>query len=114
MPSGLLSVKPDAGWADSCGPHPASDASVSAARPAAARRVACFLRSAATADACGELAGQLGKGVEPGTTVRAGVEQPAHEGRPDDDAVGVARHLGGLVARGHTEPDADREVGHLA
>ena len=41
---------------------------------------------------------------------RAG--QRAHQGGPDDDAVGVPGHLGGLVGVGHTQPDTHRQVGH--
>ena len=37
-----------------------------------------------------------------------------HEGRADDDAVGVRGDLGGLVAGGDAEADADRQVGDRA
>ena len=45
---------------------------------------------------------------------RRSVEQPSHEGGPDDDAVGIAGHLGGLRSGAHAEPDAHRDVGRLA
>src|SRR5512139_372284 len=89
MPSGLLSVKPEVSCPVSWPPQPAARAESTAAATA----VRTVLRSAATAHACGELSGQRRERAETGTTVRAGVEQPAHESRPDDHAVGVAGDL---------------------
>ena len=54
--------------------------------------------------------GQRAQGVEAGRLVVGVVEEGAHEGGADDHAVGVRRHLGGLVAVADAEPDGDREV----
>ena len=64
----------------------------------------------ATPDPGGEVLGEGRQRAQPGRAVVGVVEQRAHERGAHDHAVGVRRHLGGLVAGADAEPDADRQV----
>ena len=103
---GVAVVVPLAGSASPPQPASASSASRQAGREQPVRRA-----GSPTPHPGGEVVGEGGERAQPGGPVVGVVEQDAHEGGADDHAVGVRRHLGGLVAGADAEPDPHRQVG---